>query len=127
MWQVSTAPVGGVLKPGRGQRPETGPFAIWIVDEGVEGEVKLTGRRLDGPEVAVFPLYERDHTFELDASGERQRDWDRTELVLVPPHGRLKEHRTGVFYPIPGCWQFTARTQNETVEIVQYLYPVDPP
>ena len=126
VWMFS-APVTGAQRLTPGSTPEAGFKTIWIVNDGVEGEVKLTGRRLDGPEVAVFPLYERDHTFELDASGERQRDWDRTELVLVPPHGRLKEHRTGVFYPIPGCWQFTARTQNETVEIVQYLYPVEPP
>ena len=108
-----------------GSTPEIGAKTIWIVDDGVEGEVTLSGRRLDGPEVAVFPLYERDGTFELDAAGERKRDWDRTELVLVPPHGRLKEHRTEVFLPSPGCWQFTARTETETVQIVQYLYPLE--
>ena len=108
-----------------GSTPVAGGLAFWIVDDGVEGEVKLTGRRLDGPEVAVFPLYERDHTFGRNAEGERARDWARTELVLVPPHGRLKEHRLEVFYPVPGCWQFTASTETETVDIVQYLYPLE--
>ena len=115
------------MEADRRPTPETGAKLIWIVDDGVEGEVTLSGRRLDGPEVAVFPLYERDHTIELDAAGVREGDWDRTELVLVPPHGRLKGHRTEIYIPSPGCWQFTARTETETVQIVQYLYPLDPP
>ena len=125
VWIVSGAPVGGELEAERRPTPEIGTKTIWIVDDGVEGEVKLTGRRLDGPEVAVFPVYQRDHTFELNAAGERERDWDRTELVLVPPHGRLKAHRTEIYIPSPGCWQFTARTETETVQIVQYLYPLE--
>ena len=125
VWFVSGPPSGGVLEADRRPTPETGGFTTWIVDDGVEGEVKLTGRRLDGPEVAVFPVYERDHTSELNAAGVREGDWDRTELVLVPPHGRLKEHRTEIYIPSPGCWQFTARTETETVEIVQYLYPLE--
>jgi len=126
---MARSPVGGVLPPERRPTPvtgeRTGAKTIWIVEVGVEGEVKLTGRRLDGPEVAVFPLYERDHTFELNADGTRKRDWDRTELVLIPPHGG--DHRTEVYFPSPGCWQFTARTETETVEIVLYLYPLETP
>ena len=124
VWMYSV-PVTRPQRITSGSTPEAGAKTIWIVDEGVEGEVKLTGRRLDGPEVAVFPLYERDRTMELNAAGEREHDWNRTELVLVPPHGRLKEHRTEVFYPSAGCWQFTARTETETVQIVQYLYPLE--
>lgn len=120
VWMI-WAPVGGAFPP----EPETGAKTIWIVDSGVEGDVKLTGRRLDGPEVAVFPLYERDHTFEKNAEGDYSRDWTRTELVLVPPH--VYEHRTEVYTPSPGCWQFTARTEKETVEIVFYLYPLATP
>ncbi len=114
-------PVGGVLRSEQRPPPETGAKTIWFVDRGVEGDVRLTGRRLDGPEVAVFPLYERDRTFEKDGGGDYSRDWDRTELVLVPPH--VYEHRTEVYIPTTGCWQFTARTETETVEIVLYLYP----
>ena len=123
---MAAPPVGGVLDREVRPTPEAGGKIIWIVDDGVEGEVKLTGRRLDGPEVAVFPVYERDHTFELDAARNRKRDWDRTELVLTPPHGRFNEHRTEVHSPGPGCWQFTARTETETVEIVLYHYPSEP-
>ena len=121
-------PVGSVLPPQQRPTPvtgeRTGAKTIWLVDAGVEGDVRLTGRRLDGPEVAVFPLYERDPNF-FEQRGARtyQRRWDRTELVLVPPH--VYEHRTEVFMPALGCWQFTARTENETVKIVLYLYPLD--
>ena len=101
-----------------------GTKTLWIVADHVEGEVTLSGRRLDGPEVAVFPLYTRDPNFsEQNAAGTYKRRWDRTELVLIPPH--LREHRTEVHAPGPGCWQFTARTENETVEIVLYHYEVE--
>lgn len=98
---------------------------VWIVDDDVSGEVEVRGRRLDGPDSAIFPLYERDPDYY--GAGTYQKRWNRTELVLIPPHGLYEDHRTEVFYPSAGCWQFTARTETETVEIVQYLYPVDPP
>ena len=110
--------------PVTGER--TGAKTIWIVDSGVEGNVSLTGRRLDAPGVAVFPLYERDPNFyEQYPAGTYRLRWDRTELVLIPPH--VYEHRTEVYMPSLGCWQFTARTETETVEIVLYLYPLDGP
>jgi hypothetical protein len=120
---MALPPVLGVLPPERRPTPETGQKTLWFVDHLVVGEVRLTGQRLDGPEVALFPLYERDYTFEKNADGDYSRDWTRTELVLVPPH--VYEHRTEVYIPSPGCWQFTARTEEETVEIVLYLYPDD--
>ncbi len=111
-------PVAGPFKP-----PSTGVSAktIWVVNSAVEGPVSLTGRRLDGPGVAVFPGYERDPDFyEQRAAGTYVGRWDRTELVLVPPH--VYEHRTEISIPSAGCWQFTARMETETVEIVQYIY-----
>ena len=117
MW-LASAPVGGPYNP-----PLT-PVAnktIWVVDRAVEGTVRLTGRRLDGPGVVVFPRYQRDpNFFQQNAAGTYEEKWDRTELVLVLPH--TYEHRTGVSIPSAGCWQFTAQIGTETVEIVQYLY-----
>ena len=94
---------------------------IWIVAEGIVDEVRITGQRLDGPGTVLFPSYERDGTIQRE-----NYKWQRTELVLTPPHGLSEDHRTLIDYPSAGCWQFTAQVGTETVEIVQYLYEVPP-
>ena len=95
---------------------------IWIVSGTVTGEVKLTGKRLDGPDRIVFPLYDRDPNFyEQYGAGTYEMRWDRTELALIPPHGS-EQHRTEIFYPSAGCWQFTAEIGTQQVQIVRYLY-----
>ena len=97
---------------------------VWIVTGDVTGEVKLSGKRLDGPGRIVFPLYDRDPNFyEQSGADTYEMRWDRTELALIPPHGLVgQDHRTEVFYPSAGCWQFTAEIGPEKVQIVRYLY-----
>ena len=97
---------------------------VWIVTGAVTGEVKLSGKRLDGPGRIVFPLYDRDPNFyEQYGAGTYEMRWERTELALIPPHGAAgQDHHTEVFYPSAGCWQFTAEIGTEKVQIVHYLY-----
>ena len=97
---------------------------IWIVADGVVGEVKITGRRLDGPGTVVFPTYERDEGYyETGGSGNPENfKWQRTELVLKAPYGIREDHRTTVAYPSAGCWQFTFQAGTETVQIALFLY-----
>ncbi len=92
---------------------------IWIVAEGIVDEVRITGRRLDGPGTITFPRYDRDASFPENALG-------RTELVLVPPYGLSEDHHTAIDYPSAGCWQFTAQVGTETVEFVLFLYDESP-
>ena len=138
VWELSIAGLVGIGRPPvwKVSWPVSGPFnppltpvaakTIWVVDSAVEGVVRLTGRRLDGPGVAVFPSYERDEGFyETGGLGNPENfKWQRTELVLVLPHSY--EHRTEVSIPTAGCWQFTAQVGTETVEIVKYLYEEPP-
>ena len=95
--------------------PEEPKKRIWILADGVTGQVKLTGRQLDGTRAATFPRYQRDDSFSEQVQG-------RTELVLLPPHGRAEDHRTTVFYESAGCWEFTAQIGTESVTVVHYLY-----
>ena len=100
---------------------------LWIVSDDVTGEVKISGKRLDGPGRIVFPLYDRDPLFyEQRGAGTYELRWDRTELTLIPPHGVVgQDHTTQVFYPSAGCWQFTAEIGTEKVQIVRYLYETE--
>ena len=135
VWELPIAGLVGIGRPpvwkagspvsGGFKNPPLTPVAaktIWVVDNAVEGPVKLTGRRLDGPGVVVFPWYELDEGFyETGGLGNPENfKWQRTELVLVLPH--TFEHRTGISIPSAGCWQFTAQVGTETVEFVLYLY-----
>jgi hypothetical protein len=110
------APFWIVSAPVQELDPEPPTKRIWIVADGVQGNVRVTGHRLDGPGKVTFPHYER------DPGGYNDRQPDRTELVLVPPHGRQQDHRTEIVYPSAGCWEFTAQIGSETFRIVQYVY-----
>ena len=116
MVQAPVAPFGaGVVDSGASK-------TVWIVSGTVSGEVKLSGKRLDGPDRMVFPLYDRDPNFyDQYGAGTYEMRWDRTELVLIPPH-ESGLHRTEIFYPSAGCWQFTAEIGTEQVQIVLYLF-----
>ena len=115
------APVGPF---GAGVGDSGASKTVWIVSGTVSGAVKLSGKRLDGPDRMVFPLYDRDPNFyEQYGAGTYEMRWDRTELALIPPHGATgQDHHTEIFYPSAGCWQFTAEIGTEQVQIVRYLY-----
>ena len=116
------------VEPFGGGFTESGALkTVWIVTGDFTGEVKISGKRLDGPGRIVFPLYERDPNFyEQLGAGTYEMRWDRTELTLVPPHGEVgQDHRTEILYPSAGCWQFTAEIGTEKVQIVRYLYETE--
>ena len=112
---IGTEPFWLVVQPVYQFTPEEPKKRIWILADGVTGQVKLTGRQLDGTRAATFPRYQRDDSFSEQVQG-------RTELVLLPPHGRAEDHRTTVFYESAGCWEFTAQIGTESVTVVHYLY-----
>ena len=122
MWQVG--PHVSFFEPERDHLYKT----IWIVAEGIADEVRITGRRLDGPDTVVFPIYERDEGFYATGGQGNPENfkWQRTELVLKPPYGLSEDHRTLIDYPSAGCWQFTAQVAMWTVKIVEYLYEAPP-
>lgn len=77
---------------------------VWIVSGAVEGEVRITGARLDGPDEARFTHY--------DGS------WDvRNELILAP-HDMTMDRRGYIIFPRPGCWEFTIQVEGDTIETI---------
>ncbi|MEX1255348.1 MAG: hypothetical protein WEE64_13500 [Dehalococcoidia bacterium] len=112
---IGSNPFWMVGYPVQPLEPEPRSKRIWIIADGVVGEVTLTGKNLDGPGTITFPSYERDASFSEETP-------DKTALVLMPPHGIEEDHRTAIVYPSAGCWEFTAELGGETARIVQYVY-----
>jgi hypothetical protein len=83
---------------------------IWIVDDSVDATVRITGRRLDGDELAGFQGYDG----AVSADGK--------EILLDAPHSRSTDKRGYVIYPAPGCWEFTAEFGAESIPMVVYMY-----
>lgn len=94
---------------------------LWVFLRTSE-EVRIAGRRLDGPGVlrlrrggnspASMLIIEnpaRQSVIPGGASRSIMRDY-----VFLPSH---------VFYPSPGCWEFTVRIGQEEIRIVRDLKP----
>lgn len=100
---------------GEWERPDFLAKTIWILDDAVQGPMRITGRQIGSDRVAQFQGYD---------GGVSP---DGTELVMKPPHGRSKDRRGYVIYPTAGCWRFTAESEGRLIaEITQYLYDVVP-
>jgi hypothetical protein len=122
VWMVGALP-SGPFEPAPPVDEQSTLKRIWVVDDGVQGEVRITGRRLDGDGEVTFPVYERDpQYYEQRRAGTYELKWERTELLLLPPYGLEQDHRTLLYYPSAGCWELTARTATDEVRIVHYLY-----
>jgi hypothetical protein len=119
--------------------PMTGARPVWLVDGSAtwrSGEpvktlwvllrtseaVRIRGRRLDGPgaltlrrgddppaDTLVIPNPARQSVIPGGAPPEIMRAY-----AFLPSH---------VFYPSPGCWEFTIRLGEEEVRIVRDLQP----
>lgn len=112
VWMIATA-------AGEWESPDFLAKTIWIVDDAVQGEVRIRGRRLDNDDVARVQGY---HEYDNDRVSQ-----DGREIILGPPHGRSKDRRGYVIYPSAGCWRFTAESEGRVIaEITQYLYDVVP-
>lgn len=112
VWMIATA-------AGEWEGPDFLAKTIWIVDDAVQGEVRIRGRRLDNDDVARFQGY---HEYDNDGVSAGGR-----EVILGPPHGRSKDRRGYVIYPSAGCWRFTAESDGQMIaQITAYLYDVVP-
>jgi hypothetical protein len=93
--------------------------AVWVVERTVEGDLTLSGRRVDGTGAIGF----------LRQGGER-----RTEQLRIPMVARVNassESPTAARYadiplyldiPTPGCWEVSARIGELTREFRFYIY-----
>ena len=102
--------------------------ALVFVDKSIEGDLTITGKRLDGPELVYF----------TDSEGLFTDIDDTTmQLVKLPPTVKTissahisshfpeppgkAHHGMGLLYLSPGCYQFTATINQYTVQIVLEL------
>jgi len=123
----------GVVAPIVGVRPAwlVDGSATWRTGEPVKTlwvllrtsrDVRIRGRRLDGPgaltlrrgddppaDMLVIANPARQSVIPGGAPPEIMRDY-----IFLPSH---------VFYPSPGCWEFTVRVGEEEMRIVRNLKP----
>ncbi|MPZ50254.1 MAG: hypothetical protein GEU75_13320 [Dehalococcoidia bacterium] len=112
---------------------------IWLIDDSVTGDVRHRGERLDGDGIVQFHYGEvvgwEDVAAGADAATvdgvnqrnrERLLDQRRNEVVFEGPHSVSNDRRGYVFYSGPGCWRFTAETEQGNFEIVRYLHEYEP-
>jgi hypothetical protein len=98
--------------------------ALIFVDQGVKGDLRITGRQLNGKGVIFFPQ-----------NSDLERVNDTTlRLLKVPPDFMLirtanetdrspnppgkATHGIAPIFPNPGCYQFTFEISDNTVQVV---------
>lgn len=110
-------------------RPFTGSLGkgIWFVKEGVQGELQVTGRQIDGDGKILF-FYQaelkqdnngNEIIYFIDSPTEVFTVEDaNSSNYLSPIPDSYSGHITGYIVTKPGCYQLTATVQNDQVEIV---------
>ncbi|MPZ14090.1 MAG: hypothetical protein GEU73_06640 [Chloroflexi bacterium] len=93
--------------------------AVFIVERGTEGELVVTGRRVDGDEVMRF----------IRPSAESVTDQLRVMaagLVGAPTESPLAagyaDHQVFLVVPSPGCWELSARVGEHTRTLTIHIY-----
>jgi hypothetical protein len=94
---------------------------LWVIAREAEGDLIVTGRRLDGPGNLTFSRAGSQRSGALViASATRERGARPTGA----PTEILQQYAfwpSAVFYPSMGCWELTARIGESEVRIVQDL------
>jgi hypothetical protein len=92
---------------------------IWLVQGGVEGDLAISGRRLDGDGAARF----------IRQGGEGISDQLRIASAGAPRAGRpgdedhpFAEHAVFLVLPGPGCWELAARLGDISRTMRLYVY-----
>lgn len=99
---------------------------IWTVDTRVSGDLRITGKQLGGDGVLLFA--DKAKT-QIDDKGQvlgsiiEDKPSD-VRLILSAENGvqnsppGFQDHGGLVYYPHPGCYQYTATIADHTVQIV---------
>jgi hypothetical protein len=92
---------------------------IWLVQGGVEGDLVVSGRRLDADGIARF----------IRQGGEGVNEELRVGSAGSPRVGRTPdetrpygEHAVFLVLPGPGCWELTARIGDIRRTMRLYVY-----
>ncbi|MCL5998662.1 MAG: WD40 repeat domain-containing protein [Chloroflexi bacterium] len=126
---IWTTITGGQWTSAPLQAPYEGSIGkgIWFVKKGVQGELQVTGRQIDGDGKILFfyrSEVEQDNNgnaiiYFIDPPAEvfTIEDANASNYLSPIPDGYLG-HVTGYIVTKPGCYQLTAAVQNDQVEIV---------
>jgi hypothetical protein len=94
---------------------------LWVFARTSE-RVRITGRRLDGPGTLMFRRGDDPPAKTLAIANPARES-------VIPggaPPGVMRDYAflpSTVFYPTPGCWEFTVRIGARTVRLVRDLKP----
>lgn len=98
---------------------------IWTLEERVKGELHITGKQLNGSGILLFA---RTAKQQLDERGQVLGglfDEPPVDSWVIPSAERgsdnsppgFQDHGVLVYYPHPGCYQYTATIAGRTVQI----------
>jgi hypothetical protein len=119
LWQN----MGLFLPPPEG-RDKTKQF--WAIADDIQGKVRITGNQLDGNGIVLFPKpnsveWVNDTTYKYI-----EKPLDTLIIDTSSSNGRVTSPKpkgytyfgSDMIYPHPGCYQFTASIDKNTVNIV---------
>lgn len=93
--------------------------SVWIVDRSAEGDLMLTGRRVDGDGSVRF----------VRVGGERATEQLRIASAATAgaapassTAGRYTDHQVYLVVPSPGCWEFTATVGDHQQTLTVQVY-----
>lgn len=106
---------------GYGIRPKT----LIFLDSKVEGDLTVSGRRLDIDGLVYFPV-STDLDSVINTNGSQLRAMPATSFTIPAAHNLsrhpnppgIAHHGFGPLYPNPGCYELTATIQEHEVRIV---------
>jgi hypothetical protein len=95
-----------------------------VVDQSVEGDLRVSGRQLDGDSLVYFPLHDQftrtdEGTLQLLGMPPDFTIVENAHIRTRSPNPPGKAHTgIGPLYINPGCYQLTATFADYTVSIV---------
>ncbi len=98
---------------------------IWTLEKRVEGDLRITGKQLDGNGLLLFARTAKQQVNEKGQILGSLFDEPPADAWVIPsaeqgtdnsPPG-FQDHGVLVYYPHPGCYQYTATIAKHTVQI----------
>lgn len=99
---------------------------IWTVDTRVQGDLRITGKQLDGDGILLFAHTAKQQVDQQGQvlggvfDGQLSNVWTITAAekgVQNSPPG-FQDHGVLVYYPHPGCYQYEATIAEHTTHLV---------
>ncbi len=121
LWQN----MGLFLPPPEGRETKQ----LWAIADDIQGKVRITGNQLDGNGVVLFPKRNSVEWVNDTTVKYIEKPLDTLIIDTSSANGRVTSPKpksytyfgSDMIYPHPGCYQFTASIDQNTVNIVVEL------